>query len=236
MRNIEKLVGKVTKLVVEFLGEDLICLYWVGSSLYGSMKKRSDIDVFGIVKEDFDFIKEDKVNNYLKKNFEKKYKIEARFRGITISELEGGEQKGRLTKWIPISILIKSLSRGKVLYGKYDWKKCKVKPVPLKQEGWHYIGLIEYFIPLYRKNYREAESQFKFKDFIKLAYWLANVELQLEGYEYTPNFKEIEKRVKRNHIVHLIASMREKDKITKWDKEKILNKLEEYVEEMKRKL
>lgn len=236
MRNIKKLVREVAQLVVEFLGEDLICLYWVGSSLYGSMKKRSDIDVFGIVKDDFDFTKEDEVNEYLKENFEKKHKIEARFRGITISELEGGEQKGRLTKWVPISILIKSLSRGKIIYGKYDWNKCKVKPMPLKQEGWHYIGLIEHFIPLYRKDYAKTESQFKFKDFIKLAYWLANVELQLEGYEYTPNFKEIEKRLKGSHIVHLIASIREKDKITKKDREEILNKLEEYAEKMKRKL
>lgn len=55
---------------------------------------------------------------------------------ITLSELNGGKQKGTITKWVPIRILIKRLSFFKHLWGKeFDFSEFRIKRYKPQQEA-----------------------------------------------------------------------------------------------------
>ena len=88
----------------------LLALYLGGTFLTPDQLPSSDIDLLGIVAKAFDFCEEDHLNRYFDEFVEPEFGIKSCFRGITISELQGGNQKGNATSWIPIRIMIKQLS------------------------------------------------------------------------------------------------------------------------------
>jgi len=109
-RNIQIQIDGVKEVIVQKLKDKgLISLYLAGIVPSKDQITSSDIDIFGIVESDFDFQEEEKVNCYLRIYLAKEMGIETIFRGIALSELNGGKQKGTITKWIPIRILIKRL-------------------------------------------------------------------------------------------------------------------------------
>lgn len=83
--------------------------------------------------------------------------IDSTFRGITLSELDGGEEKGTITKWVPIRILIKRLPFFKYLCGKeFCFSEFKVKRYYPQQEAKVQIKNIRRSIQLLRQGLRDS--------------------------------------------------------------------------------
>jgi hypothetical protein len=136
-RNIQIQIDRVKEVIVQRLKDKgLISLYLAGTVPSKDQITSSGIDIFGIVESEFDFQEEEKVNCYIRIYLVKEIGIEAIFRGITLSELNGGKQKGTITKWIPIRILIKRFPFFQHLWGtEFDFSEFRVKRYEPQQEA-----------------------------------------------------------------------------------------------------
>jgi hypothetical protein len=225
----EKL-DELKKIVVDDIGDDLISLYAVGSILNPQdMTSRSDIDLWGIVKDDFDFKKEDELLEHLRQTYNKKYNIEGRFRAITHSELYGGSQKGLMTKYTPITLLFRNLLHGHLIYGQeLDLSKSPVKIMDPEEEAKFQIESLEQIL-FFRKIWY-------FRKLLKLTNYLAKVEgKKKHGYEWEPGYEKILDvfSYDKTHIIHLAEGLRKKENITEIDMENFTKRLEDYIEKMK---
>lgn len=133
---------EVSNFLIEERGGHLLSLYLAGSRTNSSRVEDSDWDFFGLVNDDFSQEKEDEINYMLERNF----KQEVNFRAIYISELEGGKQKGILTKYIPVEILVKAMPQWEHIDGeKYSQEDFKIKPATPSEEIEFYIGRLKDF-------------------------------------------------------------------------------------------
>ena len=109
--NAAKAVEEVTHITVaELRDKGLIGPYLGGSALSPDFLPWSDIDLYGIVEDTFDFDREKAVIRYLINSTRPVTYIPLSFHGIAMTELEGGPQKGIITSRIPLFVLIRRLA------------------------------------------------------------------------------------------------------------------------------
>ena len=162
-------------------------IYLGGSRAYGAEKAGSDWDFFGVVDSQYDFGDEKKLNEKLSD----KYSQEIRFRGISLEELNGGQQRGVLTKHIPVQIIMKSFRFWKHLDGtKYRLENFEVSPASAKQELKFHIKRIRN----YEQEAIDGQLPFPFEDYLKTVLLLISAKQQTEGKDYTLNYKRIQER------------------------------------------
>ena len=125
----EKYIKKAYEKAVDMLGDaGLKTLFYAGNE---DTTPYSDIDLFGIVSPGFDIEKhEQAINAHYDNARESDYGgLEVRFRGIGEDELNGGEPRGVLAKYVGLGELIPQFGFYKHLWGeKPDFSKYSVKP------------------------------------------------------------------------------------------------------------
>jgi len=159
-------------------------LYLAGSRAIGAEERHSDYDFFGLVNRRYSFDEERKLNQELSH----KYDEVIRFRGISLQELNGGEQKGVITKHVPLPVILKSFSNWKHLKGKeYSLEDFEIKPASPEEEAEFYITVLKD----YRKKAEQEELPFPFEDYVKNVIRLIGAEEQIQGGRFTQDFTEI---------------------------------------------
>lgn len=151
-------------------------------------------------------------------------------------EFFGGTQKGSLTKHVELPIFLNFLKQAQLLHGKrINFNKLPVKPATPEQELKYHIREFGKYAPIFRKRNR-ISPDFSFRDFIKFAFYKANLELQLSR-NLTPrrDYSEIVKAFRENkaHIVHYSMKLRLKKTISPNDRLAWLSLAERYVAQMK---
>jgi len=196
-------------------------VYLGGSRAYGGETESSDWDLFGIVDSSYDFSSEEELNKKLSEEFGR----EIRFRGINVQEPQDGEQKGIITRYVPIEVLMKSFPGWKHLAGEnYSLDDFKVKPASIQQEKSFYIRRLT-------KNREKAEKEdlpFPFEDYVKTVLLLTNVCQVGRGEDYTLNYQEIAARSSgiEKKLASLCVNFRNSHQI---DKQKFFRELDEYL-------
>ncbi len=167
--------------------EQIEALYLAGSRAVGAETKGSDYDFFGVVNEDYRFEKEKKLNQGLTE----KYDEEIRLRGLSLGELNGGKQKSIITKYNPISVILKSFPNWKHLRGKeYSLEDFKVEPATAEEEARFYLDVLENN----RSKAEKDELPMPFEDYVKNVLRLIGAEEQLEGENFTQDFEKMAER------------------------------------------
>lgn len=223
------------RVVLENADNELISLYVIGSFLSKEMVESSDIDLVGVMKSSFDFRKEEHINKALNETVRSSHMID--FGTMNYDEFFGGTQKGSLTKHIELSIFLNFLKRARLVHGKrINFDRFPIKPASPGEELRYHIKVFgEYKSDFRRKN--RIRADFAFSDFIKIIFYVANLELQLtRNLTAKPSYSGIVRafRKDKNHIVHYSMKLRHKTAISRCDRESWLDLAEGYVSRMKK--
>ena len=214
----------------------LLALYLGGTFLTSDRLSSSDIDLLGIVAKTFDFCEEDHLNSYFDESVEPEFGIKSCFRGITISELQGGNQKGNATSWIPIRIMIKRLPFYMHLWGmKFNFTTFPIKPYPPKQEaGIHFIGIKRSINSIRRKNGKLRLSP---QSFAKQVLHLAFVEAEIVyGFKFTPSYEGLIDHLKdqKDHFAHRALEVRKAEAVSTEEYLTFCDQAERYISNLKK--
>jgi predicted nucleotidyltransferase len=221
------------KVVLENVDSELVSLYVIGSFLSKEMVESSDIDLVGVMKPSFNFRKEARINKALNETVDSSHRID--LGTMSYDEFFGGTQKGSVTKHIELPILLNFLKRAQLIYGKrINFDKLPVKPASHEEELKYYTNVFDE----HKAHFRKTDSispDFSFRDFIKIVFYIANLELQLSKSQ-TPkrSYSEILKAFRKDkaHIVHYSMRLRCKKTISYQEKQSWLNLAERYVTRM----
>ena len=229
-------INRVKDVVVHRLkNKGLISLYLGGTVPSWDRIPSSDIDTLGIVESDFDFKEEEKVNCYLRGCLEEEIGIDSTFRGVTLSELNGGKQKGIITKWVPIRILIKRLPFFKHLWGKeFDFSEFQVKRYEPQQEAKVQIKNIRRKI----ESLREGTEGFPIRDITKHLLSLIALEAEVEyGFIFDPSYDKLAKHLEKEkgHIAHRAMELRKEPEISRTQILLFCNQAEKYLDDLERR-
>ncbi len=231
------IINRVSEATVSKLHKrGLLALYLGGTFLTSDRLSSSDIDLLGIVMKTFDFCEEDHLNRYFDEFVEPEFGIKSCFRGITISELQGGNQKGNVTSWIPIRIMIKRLPFYMHLWGmKFDFTTFPIKPYPPKQEaGIHFIGIKRSIKSIRRKNGKLRLSP---QAFAKQVLHLAFVEAEIAyGFKFTPSYEELIDHLKdrKDHFAHRALVTRKAEAVSTEEYLTFCDQAERYISNLKK--
>ena len=235
-QNTDVKIDRIKQAIIQNLKvKGLISLYLAGTVPGRDRIPSSDIDILGIVEPDFDFQEEEKVNCCLRGCLREKIGIGSTFRGITLSELNGGKQKGTITKWVPIRILMKRLLFFKYLWGKeLDFSEFQVKRYSPQQEAKVQIKNIRRNI----QSLREGTQGFPIRDITKHLLSLIALEAEIE-YDFTfdPSYEKLAKHLEKEkgHIVHRAMALRKKPQINRTQILRFCSQAEKYLDELERR-
>lgn len=197
-------------------------LYLGGSRAVGAETESSDYDFFGIVNEKYDFNEEKELNGELSE----KYGEEIRFRGISLGELKGGDQKGIITEPIPLPVVLKSFPNWKHLKGKkHRLEDFEVEPASPEEEADFYVETLEKF----RENAEKNKIPFPFEDYVKNVLRLIGAEEQMEGEDFTQDFEKIAEGAPE-HAEELAEICIRFRRTGEMDKERFFELLDEYLD------
>ena len=232
------IINRVSEVTVSKLHKrGLLALYLGGTFLTSDRLSSSDIDLLGIVTKMFDFCEEDHLNSYFDESVEPEFGIKSCFRGITISELQGGNQKGNATSWIPIRIMIKRLPFYIHLWGmKFNFTTFPIKPYPPKQEAdIHFNDIKRSIKSIRRKNGKLRLSP---QAFAKQVLHLAFVEAEVVyGFKFTPSYEGLIDHLKdqKDHFAHRALEIRKAETVSTEEYLAFCDQAERYISKLKNK-
>jgi predicted nucleotidyltransferase len=210
-RKLDSTIGSIVYYIVQEYGnKGLISLYLAGSAIDEKERNdESDIDIFAVVKDDFDFTLEDKLN---KKMIEYTSSIcngyKTVFRAFTIGSLKGLNYEGRAIKTFKPERVVQKFRYYRFLWGeKLDFSKGFLQPMKLEDEAYFLMEQINDDINALKRGV----EKFPIKDFPKSIIELAGVEAELfYGFKYRPGRLALQNFMKRynNHIIHKAVSLR----------------------------
>ena len=230
--NDRRVVQKIKRVVLENTGNELVSLYLIGSFVSKDMVESSDIDLVGIMKPSFDFNKERRINNALNHQIPSTHRID--LGTMSITELYGSPRKGSIMKHVELPILLNYLKQARLIHGKQiNFNKLPVKSATPKDELRYHIKTFNEYKEAFRERDRIG-ADFAFKDFLKVIFYIAHIELQLTQQITTGNYSEIVKAFAKDktHPVHDSMRLRLKKTISSTDRRRWLNVAEGYVAEM----
>lgn len=232
-----KIIKNVINIIINRLKDKgLISLYVAGTFLTKDRTSQSDIDLFGIVKSDFNFKEEEEINKFFDKNKQELCEgIETRFRGFPICSLEGGEQKGVITYFGDPARILQRFPFFIHIWGKkFNFKKdFPSKPMELKKEALYLISKLEISIDLLRKNKLDY-----YQNIPKQVIELIRVEAQKEyGFKYDPSYIALSQHLidEEDHIIHKVMKLRNK-KNTKTEIINFCDDIEEYIKDLRKRI
>ncbi|GEM_PF-3094269 len=202
-------------------------LYLAGSRAVDAEEMHSDFDFFGIVDEEYNFDEERSLN----KELSEKYGEVIRFRGLSLKELNGGGQRGIITNYVPMSVVIKPFPNWEHLKGKkYSLEDFDVEAASPKEEAQFYVKTLREK----REKAEEEELPMPFEDYVKNVLRLMGAEEQLQGKDFTQDFEKIVKRAPE-HAEELAQICLNFRKTGEMDRERFFGKLDEYLQTFKSK-
>ena len=230
LMNDEELIDKLKHTVLEHTGNDLISLYVIGSFITKDMTENSDIDFVGLMKSSYDFDNEEKLNEILNDKISSAHIIDIGM--MNYDAFFGGEPKGRIMEHIDLPVFINFLKKAKLIHGKQiNFDEIPIMPASLKDE-------LEYHIETFNElkdEFKEKDQisyDFFFRDFIKIIFYIANIELELiHDIKPASNYSEIATAYKfnENHIVHYSLKLRNQTMISNDEKIKWIDLAEQYL-------
>jgi predicted nucleotidyltransferase len=232
--NREQLLQEIKRIILENAYDELVSLYVMGSFLSNEMVESSDIDLIGVMKSTFDFRREVRINKMLNEKIRPSHRID--LGTMSYDEFFGGTQRGSLMKHIELHIFLAFMKRARLIYGKrINFDKFPVKPASREEQLEYHIRVFNEYKADFRKKNR-IRTDFTFRDFIKIVFYIANIELQLARNliprrSYAGILKAF--RNDRNHIVHYSMKLRCKKTISRKEKESWLDLAEDYVAKLK---
>ena len=236
--NIERVVNYAGNYVVSHLEKQgLISLYVAGTILTSDRTPLSDIDLFGIVKDNFDFEIEKTINDEFKHQRDTLCDgFSIKFRAIPLESLKGGEQKGAIQYFNP-SLFVKKIPFFKLFWGEKlnPDTDFDVQPLSLKEEAEHLIKQVKYGII----DLRGEREKFHYWDFPKKVLELIAVEAQHDyNFKYNPSYKKLANhlRKKKDHLVHKAIQLRYNPDTTRQDILNFCNDTELYVQDLQNRM
>ncbi len=235
-QNIQIHIDRIRKVIIQELKDKgLSSLYLGGTVPSRDRIPSSDIDTLGIVESAFDFKEEEKVNRYLRGCLKEEIGIDSTFRGVTLSELNGGKQKGIITKWVPIRILIKRLPFFKHLWGKeFDFSKFQVK----RKEPQQRAKVQTKNIRRNMTSLRTGPQEVPIRDITKHLLSLIALEAEVEyGFTFNPSYEKLAEHLQgeKGHIVHQAMALRKKPQINRTQMLLFCNQAEKYLDDLERR-
>jgi predicted nucleotidyltransferase len=177
--NDSKLLSRIKSLIVRLAKEDIISLYVIGSFTRGEMERHSDIDLVAVMKPSFDFERERQINEILNSKIRTAHRID--MGTIGYEEFFGGKRRGSITRHISVPVFLRFLRKARLVYGKrIDLDRLPIKPAGIKEELRYQIELYDSCKKDFRNKYR-LSPDFTFKDFVKIMFYIADIELQMNG-------------------------------------------------------
>jgi predicted nucleotidyltransferase len=229
-----RLLQNLKQAALENAGEHLVSLYLLGSFLSDEMTPSSDIDLVGVMKPNFDFQSEARLNRILNKTVHSKPRID--LGTMSYDEFLGGTRKGSLMRHTELPIFLNFLKRARLIYGKrINFDKLPTKSASPEQELKYHIAEFDKYKNQFRRK-NAVGPDFFFRDFIKTIFHIANAELQLTRY-VTPRkgYTEIVRAFAKdkNHLVHYSMQLRQKKTISPRDRRTWTKLAERYVGQMR---
>lgn len=233
---IKKIVNNVVQFTVTNLkNKGLISLYVSGSILTEDRNQKSDIDLFGIVEQNFDFNNEEELNKlFIEKQEELCKGIETRFHGVTITALQGGDIGRSVVgkKNFGVKTLIKRIPFYTQVWGKkFDFKKdFSITPFKLKDDALRQIEITKDAITDFLKDKKTK----KFEKLLKNIINLVAIEAEKEkGFSYDPSYSKLTRHLKKEdtHIIHKAMKLRNND-ATQDEMIQFCSDAEEYIKEI----
>lgn len=215
------LINKIVTDILRELEDSIESLYLGGTRAIGAEKPGSDYDFFAIVNEKYDFDKEEDINDRLSNKYDKKIRL----RGLCLNEMNGGKQRGTITRYIPVPIMLKSFNKWVHLAGKeYSLNDFETEPATVKEEIEFYINKLKDL----RKAAERGELAMPFGDYVKCALRLIGAEGQSRGQAFRLDFEKIVKDAspKAKELANICLEQRKTGKI---DKEEFFRKLDDYL-------
>jgi cyclopropane fatty-acyl-phospholipid synthase-like methyltransferase/predicted nucleotidyltransferase len=226
----KRLMLGIRQAVLENAGNELVSLYLIGSFLSEEMVESSDIDLVGVMKPSFDFRRESRINKTLNETVRSGHRID--LGTMSYDEFFGGPRKGSLTKHIDLPIFLNFLKGARLICGKrINFDKLPVKPASAEEE-------LRYWIRVYDEHKSDfimkdrIRPDFSFRDFIKIIFYIANLELQLlRNQSSKSGYVEIERAFAndKTHLVHYSMRMRRNATIGARDRRTWLHLADRYV-------
>jgi len=139
-------------------------------------------------------------------------------------------------KHIDLPIFLAFMKGARLIYGeKINFDKLPVKPASREEQLEYHIRVFNQYKAHFRKKNR-IRTDFTFRDFIKIVFYIANIELRLaRNLTSRRSYARITKafRNDKNHIVHYSMKLRCKKTISREEKESWLDLAESYVARLK---
>lgn len=202
MTNDDAFLERLSRDTVQQVGSSLRSLYLGGSKAIGAGIPSSDWDLLGIVEDTYDFADEGPLNDSLSEAAG----VPVRFRGIAASELAGGHQRGTITRYIPLPVLLRGFPSWRHLAGEpLAPEDIAVRPATAREELAHDLArLLEH-----RDTAEQGELPFAFGDYLKTFLMLVGAEQELRGHPFTLDYREVARREKdRAHLAHRALALR----------------------------
>ncbi len=190
---------------------DLVALYLGGRILTNDRVPTSDIEIFGIVNENFDVNIEEEINEHFENFPDVCGKREGKFHALFLSDFEGKTQKNpdetKTKLWIKLFPFFTHLS-GKEI----DWKNLEVKALSDIEELTLNLTYVKKGIAYAKRHYATwgKKMKYRFQAFVKHVLHCAQVEVSLKDGKRIYEFLELVKHLgpDRSHIAHKCIKLR----------------------------
>ncbi len=230
MQYLTGIIEKCKKIIIQPSTSKYIQALYIGGSINPQDRiKESDIDIIGIVNKNFPDTLETKINKDLKESIKE---MKCKLRVLYISELQGGKQKGFISKLLPIRLFIRRIPFFPLIWGNPLKIEDTIGPYTFKEEIEIQIKLLQEYI----KNTNSDYIQIPFEWIPKTILYLTAIELVVvKKTEYLTSFSKIQNQwnSEKNHIVHDSIEIRKKNyDISVNEKEEYIIKAINYMEDL----
>jgi hypothetical protein len=228
--------------------EKLISLYLGGRILTKDRAPTSDIEIFGIVQDDFNPETEKAINQYFKSNPVFCGGRSGSFAAIYASDLEG-RTKGRTRICDSVQaarLWVKLFKHYPLLWGRrIDFNKLPLKELDHLSELKIDVNFVDIGLRTAKEhNFTWPPGKFRFQAFVKNLYHCIRMEMViLRGYEYDLHFYKLLRflRNENEHIVHKCEYFRrlgEEAEGPKYlnERKAFVLEAEQYIEELKKRM
>ena len=213
----EKVIKNMSSFIIKKIPQgQLISLYLGGRILTQDHAPTSDIDLFGIVTDEFSLKTEESLNLYFKTHPEGCGGREGVFHAFYLSDFEG-RTKGKspacpskiaIRKWVKFFKHYPLIWGKKIDFSKFSWKE--ITPLEELEIQMNFVKKGITYAKRHHFTWPKQEK-FRFQAFVKNILHCAHLEAVLaKGYAYDPSFAKLAAFLEseQDHIVHAAVYLR----------------------------
>ena len=229
VRGLEAAINRCKEQIVSSAGtRDLRALFVGGSFHQKDRNPNSDLDIIAIASDTFPEELEPQINELLAGG---SYQTKCKMRSVYLSELQGGRQRGFITKLIPVRLIVRCLQYWPLIWGPPIDPKVIMSPYAYEEEALVEIELADDYV---REHLSAGTPPFDW--ILKIIMYICAIEAVLEkGSAFTTSFSETEGSFSsdRSHIVHQSMRLRRSDTISVRDRTDYLDRAVSYLRSKK---